>query len=75
MTPIKAIRAKCIECCCGNAAEVKRCPILDCSLHDFRMGHNPNINRQPMTEEMKNACADRLRSARAQSISKTEAST
>lgn len=43
MTPLKAIRAKCIECCCGSMAEVKLCPITDCALYDFRMGKNPNI--------------------------------
>ena len=43
LTPMKAIRAKCIECCCGNMAEVKECTITDCALYDFRMGKNPNI--------------------------------
>lgn len=40
-TPIKAIRAKCLECCCGQYAEVKACAITDCSLHPYRMGHRP----------------------------------
>lgn len=50
MTPLKAIRAKCIECCCGNMAEVRRCPIKGCALYEFRMGHNPNIK---LTEEQR----------------------
>ena len=41
ITPMSAIRAKCIECCCGNAAEVRRCEIADCALHPYRSGHNP----------------------------------
>ena len=41
MTPIKAIRAKCLDCMCGNAAEVRRCPCEDCSLFPYRMGHRP----------------------------------
>ena len=41
MTPVKAIRAKCIECNCGNLAEVKRCIMPDCPLYPYRMGHNP----------------------------------
>ena len=38
-TPLKAIRLKCLDCCCDNAAEVRRCHIEDCALHVFRMGH------------------------------------
>ena len=42
LTPMKAIRAKCLDCCCGNPFEVKMCPVRDCSLHPYRDGHNPN---------------------------------
>lgn len=41
LTPIKAIRAKCLDCMCGNSAEVRRCPCEDCSLFPYRMGHRP----------------------------------
>lgn len=41
LTPLKAIRAKCLDCMCGNAAEVRRCPCEDCSLFPYRMGHRP----------------------------------
>ena len=34
----KAIRAKCLECCSGNPAEVRRCHISDCALWPWRMG-------------------------------------
>jgi len=34
----KAIRLKCIDCCCGNMAEVRRCPSTNCSLWRYRMG-------------------------------------
>lgn len=37
----KAIRAKCIDCCCGNSAEVRRCTVKKCPLWVFRMG-NPS---------------------------------
>lgn len=43
MTPMKAIREKCLDCCCGNSNEVKLCPIKECSLWEFRSGHNPHI--------------------------------
>lgn len=38
---LKAIRAKCIECCCGQVAEVARCHISDCPLWPYRAGRNP----------------------------------
>jgi hypothetical protein len=40
-SPIKAIRAKCLECCCGDASEVRKCVAVDCALWPMRMGHNP----------------------------------
>lgn len=39
-TPIKAIRAKCIDCCCGQKAEVRKCTATDCPLWPYRMGVN-----------------------------------
>lgn len=41
LTPIKAIRAKCLDCCCNQRAEVRRCQIDDCSLWPYRMGRRP----------------------------------
>lgn len=42
MTPVRAIRAKCLDCCAGSAHEVKLCPSSSCSLYPFRLGKNPN---------------------------------
>ena len=41
MTPLKAIRLKCLDCCCGQPGTVKLCPMEDCPLHEYRFGHNP----------------------------------
>ena len=41
MTPIKAIRAKCLDCCGGSMKEARLCPAEDCPLHPYRMGHRP----------------------------------
>lgn len=38
LTRSKAIRAKCLDCCCGNSAEVRKCPIAWCPLWIYRMG-------------------------------------
>ena len=35
----KAIRLKCLDCCCGNNAEVRWCPVTDCPLWRYRMGN------------------------------------
>lgn len=43
LTPIKAIRAKCMDCCCGNVAEVRRCTAEKCTLHPYRMGKRPKV--------------------------------
>ena len=40
-TPIKAIRAKCVDCSGGSTAEVRRCQVFDCPLWKYRMGVRP----------------------------------
>ena len=42
LSPLKAIRKNCLDCCNGSAKEVRLCPIEDCPLHQFRFGKNPN---------------------------------
>ena len=39
LTPIRAIRLKCMDCCCFDWAEVRECELTECSLHSYRMGH------------------------------------
>lgn len=34
----QAIRDKCIDCCAGSQAEVRKCPVATCPLWRFRMG-------------------------------------
>jgi len=41
LTPIRAIRAKCMWCCAGSAQEVRLCPAVGCPLHEYRLGHRP----------------------------------
>lgn len=38
---LKAIRAKCLDCCCGQAAEVRLCFLPNCSLYPYRFGKLP----------------------------------
>ena len=37
-TPLKAIRAKCLDCSNGDKKEVKQCPVRNCPLWPLRMG-------------------------------------
>lgn len=43
MTPIKAIRARCLDCACGSITEVRLCPCTDCALWPYRLGHRPKV--------------------------------
>jgi len=52
VTPMRAIRAKCIDCCCGNMAEVRRCTAEKCPLYRYRMGHRPTGGEDTISEEM-----------------------
>lgn len=40
-SPIKAIRAKCIDCSGGNMAEVRKCTAVKCAHWPMRMGTSP----------------------------------
>lgn len=65
MNPMKAIRAKCMDCCCHDANEVKRCGVETCALHPFRLGKNPYRAPRVLTEEQRAAASARLAEARA----------
>lgn len=45
----KAIRLKCLDCCGGNNAEVRRCPAENCPLWRYRMGS------EKKAEELRNS--------------------
>lgn len=52
MTPIKAIRAKCLDCCCGSFQEVRLCTVQNCPLYPYRFGKRPRTNKVPETQEI-----------------------
>lgn len=57
--PLKAIRLKCLDCMCGNDAEVRRCDLTACSLHPYRFGSNP-YHKKTFTEEQRQALSKRI---------------
>lgn len=64
ITPLRAIRFKCLDCCCGSSYEVKMCTCENCSLYPFREGHNPFKAKREYTEEQRAAIGSRLTNSR-----------
>lgn len=63
-TPMKAIRRKCLDCCCGSPKEVELCPVTACTLYPYRFGKRPGATKREATpaqkEKLKRARAVRL---------------
>jgi hypothetical protein len=59
--PLKAMRTKCIDCCCGDTSEVRKCVAVDCALWPYRMGTNPFRKKRKLSSEEKRKRAERLR--------------
>lgn len=63
--PVKVIREKCLDCCCGSISEVKSCTAENCPLWAWRFGKNPYRKQRELTDEQKAAMRERLEAARA----------
>ena len=61
--PLRAIREKCLDCCCGHAAEVRKCVAVDCALWPFRMGTNPFRKKRELSTSQKRERAERFRNS------------
>lgn len=59
--PVKAIRLKCLDCCCGSFTEVEQCTAQRCPLFPFRFGKNPYRTKREMSDEQKEALRRRLK--------------
>ena len=42
LTPVKAIRAKCLDCTGHQSKEVRECPVYHCPCWPYRMGRRPS---------------------------------
>lgn len=60
ISPMKAIRLKCLDCSCGSSNEVKLCTVTRCPLYPFREGKNPNIGSRGWTEERREEQRQRM---------------
>ena len=41
LTPLKAIRKKCLDWCCQQTVEARECTCTKCPLFAYRMGKRP----------------------------------
>lgn len=55
LTPLKAVRAHCTECCGGSPREASLCPASGCPLHPIRNGQNkdPKTGRNKIKSVIK----------------------
>ena len=70
VSPLRALRLKCLDCCNDSAQEVRLCTAVDCPSWPFRMGKNPW--RSPLTAEVRERLADRLEHNRASASTSPE---
>ena len=66
LTPLTAIREKCMECCAWQPSEVTRCPASDCALWPFRLGRSGHS--RSMTDEQREAARSRMKEVRASRV-------
>jgi hypothetical protein len=59
MSPLRALRARCLDCCAGSASEVRRCTAVRCVSWPFRMGTSPW--RKPISETERRRRVDHAR--------------
>jgi len=38
---LQSVRAKCLDCSCGQPSEVRECPVHRCALWPYRFGKDP----------------------------------
>ena len=69
LTPLRAIRAKCIDCSAGSMKEVRECVMLDCPLYPYRLGKSPNRKPRILTDEEREALRQRMAKLRAKQMS------
>lgn len=50
----KAIRLKCLDCCAGQSAEVRKCDLTKCPLWRYRMGKEENDDLRPARKNTEN---------------------
>lgn len=52
LTPMKAIRQKCLDRCNGQYKEVRLCTAKDCALYEYRHGHRPKVEELTIKDDL-----------------------
>jgi hypothetical protein len=58
LSPVRAIRVKCLDCSGDQRKEARLCPVKECALWPFRMGTNPNYKLKRAEREKRNRNSD-----------------
>jgi hypothetical protein len=58
MSPLEAIRLKCLDCCCYQPSEVRLCEAVTCPLWPFRAGKHPYTKRRLQEADFEATCGD-----------------
>lgn len=69
LTPLRAIRTKCIDCSAGSMKEVRECVMLDYPLYPYRLGKSPNRKPRILTDEEREALRQRMAKMREKQLS------
>ena len=64
---LASVRAHCVACCGGSAAEARKCTATGCNLWPLRTGTNPFARRE-LSEEQKDQLRARAAAARAKRL-------
>lgn len=66
LTPVKAIRKKCLECSNFSSMEIDQCPVTDCPLYPFRFGKIPGYKgvKRVLSDEQRKEIGKQLLQAR-----------
>ncbi len=66
VSPLRALRLKCLDCCDGSASRIRLCPSVDCPSWPFRMGRNPWLS--PLSAEARAQRVDLMRRNRVSAL-------
>ena len=66
MSPLRALRLKCLDCCNDSSQEVRLCTAVDCPSWPFRTGKNPWLS--PLSAEARAQRADLMRRNRVSAL-------
>lgn len=66
VSPLRALRLKCLDCCNDSAQEVRLCTAVDCASWPFRLAKNPWLS--PLSAEARAQRADLMRRNRVSAL-------